>query len=330
MVTTFLTAGNGGGHAFRPDRDGVLEDVTGALGIDDFSGATVSAVTPLDADNDGDQDLFFTLSGRVNQGVRQADGRTWFKFTSSRDLEAGLSLRALGRITMTLMAEGYRRHQWGRFGNGETIGGYPVKLGVDDGRLAPAAGEPDLATPGITLWRDGDGLLRLDFRADRARLQAATGWLETASGAMEITDSYGLTDDPPGKADRLFLYDEGSFRDVTADSGLRDAAAGQEAVSGDFDNDGDLDLYVVNGRDIFGNPPNALYENLGGARFRNVAETAGALGSTSGRGASVTEFDYDRDGDLDLLITNGAGPAPGNNGPVQLLRNDTVGGTGCR
>jgi hypothetical protein len=65
---------------------------------------------------------------------------------------------------------------------------------------------------------------------------------------------------------------------------------------GDYDNDGDLDLFVT----AFG--PDALYQNLGNGRFADVTEAAGVsdpLWTTS-----AAFLDYDRDGDLDLYAAN--------------------------
>ena len=88
------------------------------------------------------------------------------------------------------------------------------------------------------------------------------------------------------------------FEDVTTAVGLDDdnrrfsfAAAWE-----DHDNDGDLDLLVVND---YG--PNHLYVNDGG-RFRNVANTNGLLDGAFGM--SATWSDYDRDGDFDIYVAN--------------------------
>ncbi len=64
----------------------------------------------------------------------------------------------------------------------------------------------------------------------------------------------------------------------------------------DYDNDGDLDLYVT----AFG--PNALYENLGDGRFGDVTAAAGVQDDRFGTGCSWS--DYDRDGHLDLYVAN--------------------------
>ena len=80
--------------------------------------------------------------------------------------------------------------------------------------------------------------------------------------------------------------------------------------SADYDNDGDLDLYVTHG-----NVSNALYSNDGDATFTEVGTTENVLGtSTDGRAAAWA--DYDNDGDLDILVANlDARP--------NLLRNDS-------
>ena len=88
------------------------------------------------------------------------------------------------------------------------------------------------------------------------------------------------------------------FQDVTAEAGLGDdnrrftMAASWE----DFDNDGDLDLYVAND---FG--PNNLFRNDEG-RFVDIARVAGV--TDHGSGMSVTWGDYDRDGWMDLYVGN--------------------------
>lgn len=86
------------------------------------------------------------------------------------------------------------------------------------------------------------------------------------------------------------------FTDVTREAGLEFVGYGMGAATGDYDNDGDVDLYVSN----FG--PNILYRNNGNGTFTNVTKEAGV---GDGRwGASAAFLDYDRDGDLDLMVTN--------------------------
>ena len=91
-------------------------------------------------------------------------------------------------------------------------------------------------------------------------------------------------------------------------------------TSGDFDNDMDVDLYAVRSSSA-GNLPNVLYENRGDGTFIEHTTAGGAVGSELGKGQSVSMADYDRDGHLDLFVTNGKGAYPFNEGPDQLFRN---------
>ena len=86
------------------------------------------------------------------------------------------------------------------------------------------------------------------------------------------------------------------FTDVTDDAGLQYTGYGMGVATGDYDNDGDVDLYVSN----FG--PNLLYENNGDGTFTDVTNSAGV--GDPRWGASTAFFDYDHDGDLDLMVTN--------------------------
>ncbi len=98
-------------------------------------------------------------------------------------------------------------------------------------------------------------------------------------------------------SNRLFRNDgQGNFEDVTQGSGADDRGYGMGVATGDFDNDGDTDLYVTNlGR-------NTLLANDGGGRFEDVTETAGV--GHERWSSSAAFVDYDADGDLDLFVTN--------------------------
>ncbi len=87
------------------------------------------------------------------------------------------------------------------------------------------------------------------------------------------------------------------FQDVTMPSGLGDTGYGLGVAVGDYDNDGDPDVYLNN----YG--PNALYRNNGNGTFTDVTKTAGVdTGHKVGAGACF--LDIEGDGDLDLYVAN--------------------------
>ncbi|MDX1662883.1 MAG: CRTAC1 family protein [Candidatus Promineifilaceae bacterium] len=118
-----------------------------------------------------------------------------------------------------------------------------------------------------------------------------------------------------GDSDRLYHNNgDGTFEDVTALLGSKTVGAGFVASFVDYDNDGDLDIYLVN--DEFINPVgNMLWRNDGpgcdGWCFTEVAEAAGA--DTRLMGMGLATGDYDNDGDLDFYFSNA--------GPMALLQN---------
>lgn len=110
------------------------------------------------------------------------------------------------------------------------------------------------------------------------------------------------------------------FVEVSADAGIDfvhvNGASGQkyfpETMGGgvaflDYDGDGRLDVYLVNGAPLPGyratsETGNALYRNRGSGIFEKISEAAGA--NDRGYGMGCAAADYDNDGNLDLLVTN--------------------------
>ena len=131
----------------------------------------------------------------------------------------------------------------------------------------------------------GGGLALFDFDGD--------GWLDAyfVNGAS-FEALRGREEAPPAA---LFHSNrDGTFTDVTVAAGVANRGWGQGACTGDFDDDGDDDLYVTN----FG--PNRLYRNDGQGRF---TETAGTAGVTLGAWSTGCAFgDIDGDGRLDLFV----------------------------
>jgi Ca2+-binding RTX toxin-like protein len=129
-------------------------------------------------------------------------------------------------------------------------------------------------------------------------------FIET-TGAIVESAGIGFDDDAPLNKSQLLINTPQGFVNRSDKSGINSIlASAEQAVAGDFDNDMDEDIYVVTSR-IVANTPDILYENQGDGTFVAVSKSGGAKGSSLGAGDFVTSVDYDLDGFLDLLVSNG-------------------------
>ena len=264
----------------------------------------------LDYDGDGYQDIFVVDGTRLQNPPAAAGNRLY----RNRGVAPG------ARFEEVSAAAGIEHSGWGM---GCAVGDYDND------------GNPDLY---VTYWganrlyhNEGDGSF-VEVAAGAG--VADSGW--GTSAAFADVDMDGLLDlyvvnylefdmaDPPAgnlgcrykglesfcgpegipaQADRLYRNGGGVFTDMTEKTGMgRRALPGLGVVFGDYDNDGDPDLYVANDSE-----PNLFYRNEGNWRFAEIATEAGLAYSENGRaqaGMGVHAGDYDNDGDLDLFVTN--------------------------
>jgi hypothetical protein len=124
---------------------------------------------------------------------------------------------------------------------------------------------------------------------------------------------------------------DGTFSDRTAEAGLEGLLGGLNMIAGDYDNDGDIDAFVLRGAWFrqYGRHPNSLLRNNGDGTFTDVTYEAG-LGEIGNPTQTGAWADYDNDGDLDLYVGHESGKAilfddaPDWEGraPNQLFRNN--------
>ncbi|MEE2784360.1 MAG: FG-GAP-like repeat-containing protein [Pseudomonadota bacterium] len=286
-------------HYLLENREGTFVDVTTESGLVLTVANTYSA-TFADYDQDGDLDLFLGHWGSDAQ-----------------------------RDTETL---------WRNRGDG-TFESYSIQSGIADTLLGITPGQGIVAdtdysfTPNLSDI-DGDGdldlLMASDFKTSRVYLNNGDGTFTYATDPNVIDEEFGMgaavgdydndgdmdwfvtsifstndNDAFAGTGNRLYNNDgTGTFTDDTMIAGVEDGGWGWGTCFADFNNDGHLDLFLVNGwfDDFFGDDPARLYLANGDGTFNEQATTTGLADRGQGRG--VVCFDADRDGDLDLLINN--------------------------
>ncbi|UCB53299.1 MAG: VCBS repeat-containing protein [Candidatus Zixiibacteriota bacterium] len=252
-------------YLYLNDGDGTFTKVTAGAIVNDITCSTTPAWA--DYDNDGDLDIFV---GNHYSPVRlyRNDGE---EFTRLDNLEIGLT-------------EEEGNGSWGDCDG--------------DGDLDLFITRPQLNTNAL-FKNDGDGTFTEvtsgDIVADSA---IACSWGDYDNdGDLDIFATYGRN-----QTNLLYQNDgDGNFIRITGQDPVNDSGYWSGSSWGDYDNDGDLDLYVT-GNYQYTPRLNALYENNGDGTFFKVTDEAIATDFESSAGAAWG--DYDRDGDLDLFVAN--------------------------
>ncbi|TFB09822.1 T9SS type A sorting domain-containing protein [Candidatus Marinimicrobia bacterium MT.SAG.3] len=137
-----------------------------------------------------------------------------------------------------------------------------------------------------------------------------------ASGVADLSEGWGAICgdiDNDGDADiyltnyfgenKLFLNNgEAFFTDATAEAGVGDVGPSTSAAFADYDNDGYLDIYVLNRSQAVIDYANRLYRNNGDGTFSDVTESSGS--GDLGTSLAVGFFDYDNDNYSDIYVVN--------------------------
>jgi hypothetical protein len=198
--------------------------------------------------------------------------RRWLKSAAAAAMGCVLPSRFASRLLAASKAEYFPRY---------------VDVAKDAGLLSKTivAGHE---SKDFLLSTTGGGIALFDYDND--------GWLD-----IFVVNGWGLKEFPKGQEPTNHLYKnnhDGTFTDVTEKAGLVRHGWGQGVCVGDYDNDGNLDLFVT----YYGK--NVLYHNNGNGTFTDVTRESGLLQPEDHWNTGAAFVDYDRDGRLDLFVCN--------------------------
>ena len=311
-------------RVFDNQGDSTFTEVTVAAGLGDIGRENNIGVAFGDYDQDADLDLFIShwtftpneLPAGSTRHLWRNNGDGTFSDVSDAALISGAIIEQENDYTFS-----------------------PTFTDIDND------GDSDLLvvadnTATQVLINDGDlggGLTTFAYATDRDVITDDAGMGSSVAdfdndGDLDwFVTSISLGDDTnarPTKSDNAgfnltgnrFYRNEGNgvFSDQTDIAGVRKGYWGWGSCAADFNNDGLLDIFHVNGMDdpnttAYLRDPSRLFINNGDGSFTEYSEPLGLVDRKSGRGVSC--FDGDQDGDIDILIAN-------NNDSATLFRND--------
>jgi hypothetical protein len=295
-------------RVFRNRGDGTFEEITAESGLASVKRNTYSAAFG-DVDGDGDLDLSMAHwnslpdTGDSPQQLFENDGTGHFRDVS---VSSGVS-SAIPRPSSI---------------DEDNIAEYTFAPNLTD---IDADGWVDLVVAAdfqtsMVLHNRGDGTFEdwtTPVISDENGMGASMGDVDNDGDldwfVTSIYDEDGVAEGNWGvTGNRLYINDgAGNFSDGTDAAGVRHGFWGWASCLQDFDNDGDLDIFHVNGwapraGNSFAIDPSRLFLNRGDGTFVEGAERHGIDDQGNGRG--IVCFDADRDGDIDIFIANSLQP----------------------
>ena len=293
----YITRGGWSGAAentlYQNNGDGTFTDVTHAAGVADPQSSFCAAWA--DYDNDGYIDLYIA-DGVIGDGAANVlyrnNGDGTFTNTAER---AGVANTgdSLGTAWGDYDKDGYIDLHVVNYGQSNVL-----YRNNGDGTFTDVTATTGMNLPVtdafVTFFLDVDNDADLDIFISN-------------SGSFQAFIAGQIAGSAPHDADRQVLYrnnGDGTFTDVTRESGLYHAFGAMGANFGDINSDGYLDIYLATGAPQMGRlERDALFRNNGDGTFTDATFALG-LGNI-GKGHGVTFGDADMDGDVDIYVSVG-------------------------
>jgi hypothetical protein len=304
---------------YKNNGDGTFTEVSQAAGVDLHQWSMAAGA--VDLDNDGYQDLY-VLNYGPNVLYHNNGNGTFSDITALSGLSGPDKLNGFTKWSIGVSFWDYNRD--GRLD--AMVGNF---MAFDPAYVSP--GTPDLM-PNPTEYK-GQASMLYEQQPDGKFIDVTqkNNLYYPDSKCMGLTvfdyDNDGYPDifqANDHQLNFLFKNDKGVFREVGVQTGVAANSRGKgtgsmHACIGDIDGDGLIDILVT---DLdYG----ALYKNMGNGLFADITEASGIAAAMAGKGGWGAQFfDYDNDGDLDIVVANGTAEELTLQYPL-LLENDGKG-----
>jgi hypothetical protein len=306
-----IAASPGSNRLYRNNGDGTFTDVTAAAGLD-YKGIGMAAAW-ADYDNDGDLDLVVTTYRRILLYRNRGDG-------SFEEVSAAAGLARLARFwagaswgdydgdgDLDLYVCAYVDYRFEPGAVGKTSRQFDAEVPFT---LNPSSYRPE---PNALFRNNGDGtfsdVARAAGVANPSGRSLTAAWCDfDLDGRLDLYVANDVSDNAMYRN-----LGNGRFEDVSHSALVADYRGAMGLAVGDFDNDGDFDIFITH----WLAQENALFWNLlrtpgtatggGSLKFMDIADMLG-LGQIAlpAIGWGTSFFDYDNDGKADLFVVNGS------------------------
>jgi hypothetical protein len=295
-----------------------LEDVTATVGFPDLD--LVNDVAAEDFDGDGLTDLYVSRGPYLASDVAQpSPTELWATLIGGARNPHSVSFRAEGPVTFELHPTFLMTREIFVGASGTHPRERTFTLDPADPAVHGPVPSIVAREGGVAIVHDRDVGTWTVFDASLAPLVDVV--IRSGSPIESVTTDGFARFREEGRDALLLRRGQALIPHALPDAAGEDSSCFSVAA-GDFDNDMDVDLYLVCTGPLL-NVPNRLLRNDGNGGMARVPDAGGAGGSASGRGDVVAMADYDGDGFLDLFVTNGMDPTSPfvAAGPHQLFRN---------